>query len=156
MAALLRIKNDGKGNQPPNSADSYIERLVKLIPAEVIAVYMLGKDIVPGADQLGTGGDDDRPGWALACLVFTFVLRAIMSVDFTSIRELLDPTDDKKVQWLAVIVATISFALWVYVIGDTIAFVDRLPFPVASWQAKLGMLIWTPLVPYLLKNEGAT
>lgn len=128
MAALFRIRQ---------STDQYIERLVKLIPAEVVGAYMVGKSIAP---------TEAYPEWALVCLILTFVLRALMSLESgrNSLRQ--------RVQWGAVIVATLSFLIWVSVLGDGIGWGERV-LSVEVWQAQLAMLIWTPLVPYFVRGD---
>jgi hypothetical protein len=44
-----------------------MERLLKLIPAEVVAVYLAGKGNLPEARQ---------SGWSYVCLALVFVVRA--------------------------------------------------------------------------------
>lgn len=147
MPAPLRVRRTGKGDSATrmprsslaktNTPDSYVQRLLKLIPTEVVSAFLVGREIATKNDYSSE--------WALWCLVLTFVFRILMtyetSADSPTIWDRL-----KSVQWPAVIIATISFAVWAFTLGD------KFPAPLPSleqWEATLVLLIWTPLVPYL-------
>src|SRR5687768_3995903 len=70
--------------------DNYLGRLLKLIPAEVVAFYLVGKGVLPS----------ERPlPWA----VWTFVcIAAVIGVRAPLTRE---PVEGGRPQWLAVIIA---------------------------------------------------
>ena len=82
-----------------------MERLVQLIPAEVVALYLT---FHAGTDPNGLFAF----WWPIICLALVIVVR---------VRGTLDPGGSIwSVQPIAVIVAAISFVLWIYGIGDTI------------------------------------
>lgn len=81
-----------------DSLSKWMERLVKLIPGEIVPVYALVREY----------GDDvwQRFVWPVAFLILTFIFRA-----FTT-RE-----TGKSPQWVAAGIASVSFIFWVYITG---------------------------------------
>jgi hypothetical protein len=75
----------------------WMERLVKLIPGEVVGAYVLVRGI--GDDTLTT------IVWPLIFLGLTFAFRA-----FTT-------SEDGKPQWVAALISTGAFIFWVYMTG---------------------------------------
>ncbi len=149
--------------------DSYVERLLKLIPAEAIGIYLVGLQVV---------GTDPKNGlavgqWSLACIAFVFVFRSILSTEspkfgvgegkgffewWQQIR--------KEIQWPAVLIATVSFIVWASALG----------YPIAPWfsaardacagegtaqnvvcagekAGTLILLLWTPIAAFLYTGE---
>jgi hypothetical protein len=117
--------------EPP---DPYFARLVKLVPSEVLALFVTFKQAATGF--LGV--------WSLICLGLVIVVRTIGT------RQA-----GKPIQWLAVAVAAISFALWVYATGG---YLEGLKLPDAPSNAQAGLSIaigvWTFVVPYFYKGDG--
>ncbi|WP_405233689.1 trypsin-like serine peptidase [Lentisalinibacter salinarum] len=172
--SLLRIRiqappDAGTARSAGKSAgDSYVERLLKLIPAEAIGIYLVGVQVV--------GGDiRTLPGlarWTLACTIFVIVLRAILSSESPKFG--LDNAKSfgewwrqfrRDAQWPAVFIATISFLVWATALGHPVA-----PWFSSQWNAcdtadavicggeKLGtliLLLWTPLAAFLYTGERA-
>jgi hypothetical protein len=110
------------------SDDNYLARLVKLIPSEVIAFYLVGIGLIP----------EDRPYvqliWTIVGLIAVIVVRSSASKGL-----------DGKPQWRAVGVATVSFAIWVYSLGHASeAFGVYVPY-----LGSLLVLTWTFFLPYI-------
>jgi hypothetical protein len=75
-----------------------MERLVKLIPAEIVPVYTLVREF---------GGELwQETIWPLTFLALTFIFRAYTTKE-----------DDKEPQWLAAGIASVAFVFWVYITG---------------------------------------
>ncbi len=138
MSAPFRIRRAAadpmapRGTAPlpaaPDDIQHWMERLTKLIPAEVLAVYVAGRGMAESFVGV----------WAAVCLALVLVIRV------WGTRE-----PGERTQWTAVVIATISFVIWVYAIGDRL--LDfQLPNPAA---ASLAMLVWTVLVPVIYKGE---
>ena len=117
----------------PKAPDEYLTRLVKLIPAEIIALYLSIK---------GTFGAHTEALriWGLVCLVLVILVRAIAT------------KSNQSIQGLAVLVAAISFILWVSAGGNQIGWgadwFSWLTYP----EAVVG--VWTFLVPYIYKGDS--
>jgi len=171
--SLLRIRRqeaDGKGVRRAGAgaaegADSYIERLLKLIPAEAIGIYLVGLQIV------GVEAENHVAisKWTLACLVFVFVFRAIASAESPRLglatgKGLRQWWKDFKaeVQWGAVLIATFSFFVWASALGYPVApnlsaslnacSVPDMASNVICVGQKTGtliLLLWTPLAAFL-------
>jgi hypothetical protein len=119
------------GGSGGGKGDDGLSRLVKLAPSEVMTVYLAGKAAFP----------KDIPMLGLVMLIVCFLWRWWTTLD-----------KDKPAQWLPVISATVSFALWVYASGGSILTSNGLNPTQASFIA----LFWTVLVaPNLPGNKGA-
>jgi len=155
------IRADGEAQ----SGDSYVERLLKLIPAEVIGIYLVGIQVV--------GSDPENHVslsiWTLACAIFVVIFRAILSTESPKLAVASDKQlrkwwkqFRKEAQWPAVVIATVSFLVWATALG----------YPIAPWLSAtlnacssadaicigeevgtLVLLLWTPLAAFLFSGE---
>ena len=87
-------------------SDSYTEKLLKLVPSEIIPFYVAGYPLAAGLNHAAE--------WALAGIgtLLTIAVRVWGTSEAHSLRD--RPT---RVQWLPVIVATVAFLVWTYVLG---------------------------------------
>jgi pSer/pThr/pTyr-binding forkhead associated (FHA) protein len=113
--------------------EAYVERLLKLIPTEVVSIYPVGRAL------LGNGQDGI---WAVICLIICVVFRCRLTRG-----------SDGDPQWDAVGISAVSFIIWVYVLGS------HLPgFPLPSeyhvWPA-LAMIAWTTITPTIFMARSA-
>ena len=115
--------------QPAGPIDPWLTRVVKLVPAEIVAVYLAGR---PLAQERYAGL------WPLACLVLTILVRAFGT------------SDRRGPQWLTVVVSAVSFVLWVYATGG-----HFLTYSVDVNLAALAVLFWTTLVPVFWRGQPA-
>jgi hypothetical protein len=136
----LRIRALAQGEDP---IKGYLERLIKLVPSEVVGLYLAGK----GAIQSKFG--DAKPdaaeakywiGWTLFCLVAVVLIRSWAT-----------RLPNNSPQWAAVGISLASFGIWVYSMGDVFSRVEKL-----SWDPLLGSLLvlaWTFVVPLFYKGD---
>lgn len=110
--------------------DPFLTRLVKLIPAEVLAIYLAGIEL-----------SSNFPGiWSFVCLLLVVISRIWGTKE-----------NGMEIQWLAVFVSSVSFIIWVYAMGNY--FFDwRLPDSNAA-IASLAVLVWTFVVPHFYKGN---
>ena len=118
------------GTAIAQGGDPWLTRLVKLIPAEIIAVYLAGYELA--GDFVGW--------WAFTCLVLVFVSRIWGTKE-----------GDKPVQWFAVLVSAFSFIIWIYAMGDYF-FSWRLSEDFTGIPS-LVVLVWTFVIPYFYKGD---
>lgn len=117
------------GSAAPPHGDEWLTRLVKLVPAEVISVYLAGIELAK-----------TWPGiWTLVCLLLVILVRTVGT------RQ-----SNKPIQWIAVSVAAISFVIWVYATGGHLL---SWTLPPDSGIASLAVLLWTFLVPFFYKGD---
>ncbi len=96
-------------DQPPN----YAEKLVKLIPAEVVALYLAGQSTISTAFEADVQSSTffTEPWawglWTLLCLVGLIFLRAHLTQG-----EGVGPEKP------AIVISAVAFLLWVYAFGD--------------------------------------
>jgi hypothetical protein len=76
--------------------DPYMLRLVKLVPAEIVSLYLSYKD--QAAEWIG--------GWAVVCLVLLLISRTIGTKG-----------DGKPIQIGSILIAVVSYVLWIYATG---------------------------------------
>jgi hypothetical protein len=118
---------------PEAHFDFYLDRLLKMIPAEVVGLYLVGDGIIPREKSAV------RLGWVAVCLVGVFFLRVYATTD----RVRGEPPDLKGVA-----VATVTFLIWVYSLGG--------PFDsVGIYIPYLGSLLvlaWTFFIPIVYRG----
>jgi len=132
--ASLSLADSGSPT-PPSGMQEYLERLLKMIPSEVVALYLMGAGFLP------SGSLAFAIGWSGVCLIAVIVVRAVGS-------------KDKKTgagpQWANVGLSAISFLIWLYTIGG--------PFRLwKGYQASYGslaVLVWTFFLPYIYKGDA--
>jgi len=151
--ALLRIRKQPDfavrlevtdGEKIIKDADEYLERLLKLIPSDVVGIYLIGRQI--------SDAQNATQWWALICLALVVVIRVIAT------RESNNPSGNNnpkfnflnEIQWATVFISSFSFIIWVYTLGDYLPGLNFIP----SWTASLALLVWTVLVPYLYKGDS--
>jgi hypothetical protein len=160
MSGVLRIRRAGPGGtaaalagEPPKPPSEYLERLVKLIPTEIIGLYLGGKAAIqtryidfhsPGPDGLtpSTLGPNENVAWVGWTAICFF---ALLSVRAWATKE------DERPQWGSVGISAVSFLIWVYAFGDVFDLVlgiwDPLP-------ATLLVLVWTFAIPVFYKGDA--
>jgi hypothetical protein len=111
-----------------------MERLVKLIPAEVVGLYLVGQGIVP-PDQKAA-----LVVWSIVCLALVVLVRA---------KTTGDRVNSISPQWGAVAVSTVSFVIWVYNMPGPFQ-VYHLAVP---YLGSLAVLVWTFIVPFLYQGS---
>jgi hypothetical protein len=117
----------------PLPNDPYLARLVKLVPSEVVALYLTFKEVA--VSWLGV--------WGLICLLLVVLVRAVATGG-----------KHQPIQIGAVAIACVSFVLWVYATGGTI-----LQFPLPSnvpGLISVAVGVWTFLVPYIYKGDPSS
>ncbi len=160
MATVLRIKQPTIAADAPAStpepAKDYVERLVKLIPAEIVAVYLAGKSGIqaafsPSAPANASQGLISENAYWIGWTGFCFVMAIIVRAWATS-----DSQRGVTPEWPAVGIAAASFLVWVYSLGDVFAR-PKIFFGLdhGIWEPLLAMLIvfaWTAIVPIIYRE----
>jgi hypothetical protein len=114
----------------------YLERLLKMIPAEVIGLYLVGSGIIPTDQPLAL------TVWTIVCLVGVLAVR----VYGTS-----DPAHNLSPDWTHIAISAVSFIIWVYTLGGPFA-----AWGVSQpWLGSLLVLAWTFFVPLFYKGPAA-
>jgi hypothetical protein len=135
MSAPFRIENRPVLRGDTDEAfRQYLQRLLKMIPGEVVGLYLVGNGFIP----------DSRPIysalWAVFCLLMVFVVR---------IYGTRDPERKKPSQPIPVGIAAIAFVIWVYSLGGPFAKYNIY----SSALGSLLVLVWSFLIPILYKGE---
>lgn len=130
----LRIVNPATGARAVAEPDGWASRLAKLVPAEALGLYGTGQALVP-ADR-----PDGRMVLAAASLLFAGGLRYLAT---------RDPQTGEP-QWPAIIIAMISFSLWVVALRPPAG-----PFALGanSFYAALLALVWGTVLPAIYKGD---
>ena len=140
MSAPFRIRRPvsksvlaATATAPAEDFNAYLDRLLKMIPAEVISLYLVGSGLIP----------NDKPVvltvWAAICLVGLLIIRAYGTAD--RLRSL--PTD-----WVHVAISVVAFLIWIYSLGGPFAAYDLH----VDYLGSLLVLAWTFFVPLFYKG----
>jgi len=138
MLGFCRIRGfkpalaDGSRSPTMTGPDDYLEKLVKMIPAEVVGLYLVGSGIIPAVERLWL------LVWTAFCFIAVFVIRA---------RTTSDPSNQKGAQWGAVLVSAVAFVIWVYSMGGP--FKEYMGARYHAFLGSLLVLAWTFAVPLI-------
>ena len=93
----------GGGPPGPQTGDINLSNIVKLIPGDMVAIYLAGRGL--------TVADIAGRSWVFwlvcLCLIACFVLRFFLTRRATG-----------RVNWMLVIVTTIAFFVWAHAVSD--------------------------------------
>ena len=92
------------GPKQPAKGDNYLSALLKLVPAEIITVYLATKDTASEHHALTT--------WFLLCLLTCVIFRAYSNLPDKAGAALRD------IQWRTVVVSAVAFFLWAFATAD--------------------------------------
>lgn len=115
--------------------DNYQTRLLKLIPTEVVAVYVF----ISGLIQGGEGSNYDILRWVVFGILFLinpFYLRYVTNV--TNIRQ--------------IIICTIGFAVWVFSLGDYYQMIGH-DLKFMQIVGSVVLALYTLLVPMFIREK---
>jgi len=149
-ANLRDAAGAGSGGEQRDVRKEFIERLVKLIPSEVVALYLAGKGAIqsgfdPKVPLAADSGEANYwIGWSLFCLV------AVILTRWWATR---DKDAGLPAQKGAVFIAAVSFLIWIYTLGDVFSRV--LPDYWSPVFGTLAVLVWTFCVPFFYKGDDA-
>ncbi len=146
MPAPYRIVNPDVGvrdiNAPAAQTDfsSYLDRLMKMVPTEVIGLYLVGSGLIPKDQPLAV------TIWALVCLAGVVAMRVWGTTDAASGQ----PTD-----WMHVGISVVAFIIWLLTLGGGpfatggvfAAVHEQTPF-----LGSLLVLAWTFFAPIFYKG----
>ena len=152
----LRIKAENSSAPPgpdmasasaSQPADQYLDRLVKLVPAESIAAYPV---LAALADDVGF--------WAQVLVSWVLLLVAAV------LRWQVTREPDKDPQYAAIMIACVSFVIWVSMMGGHFGGIWLLNvLGLESLASTFGnakqfltmtaMVVWTILVPVFYKGD---
>ena len=138
MAAPFRIRRPDTGVKAValergDSFKFYLDRLLKMIPAEVVSLYLVGSGVIPTEQSVALAI------WTAVCLIGVVLIRAYGTAD---------PADSKPTDWVHVAISSIAFVIWVYSLGGPFeAFGVYVPY-----IGSLLVLVWTFFVPIFYKG----
>jgi hypothetical protein len=140
MSAPFRIQRPDTGAVRAAGAQGsqenfkfYLDRLMKMIPAEVISLYLIGRGFIPFEQPIVLAA------WAVVCLAGVLLVRSYGTAD---------PEANKSPDWVHVAISAAAFVIWIYTLGG--------PFAAANlyvpYVGSLLVLAWTFFVPIFYKG----
>ncbi len=112
------------GEAPAGQADNYLDRVVKYVPADVIAVYLAVDNILKNA-----GDVDNLETYLWVVFAVLLILTPIYLWRVAQVR--------KRLQ---IAISTASFAVWVFALGG--------PFTYLGWYEPIQGAILLPLFTF--------
>lgn len=139
MSAPFRIEKTTVFRDPDRSATDafkeYLDRLLRMIPGEVVGLYMIGSGFIPAEYS------NWLIGWSILCLVLVFIVRWFGTAD---------PKADKKPQPVPVLIAAGAFVIWLYWLGGPFIILKiHKPF-----IGSLLVLVWSFVIPIFYHGEA--
>jgi hypothetical protein len=125
------VRGPGEANE---EIRQYLERLLKMIPAEVVGLYVIGNGFIPQDKALGSAL------WCVFCFLMVFVVRVYGT---------RDPKQKKRAQPIPVLVSAVAFVIWVYSLGGPFTKYNIYYPSVGS----LAVLVWSFLIPIFYKGD---
>lgn len=114
--------------------DGYFQRLFKLIPAEVIAVYPAIAGLIPDTDTTWI------VTWPCVCVVILLFIRILGT---------RAPEVQQGPQWIAIVVSIVSFLIWLYTLDGVL--VKTVFGEFHSYRGFIAVVGWTFFVPYFYR-----
>jgi hypothetical protein len=133
--ARIAMAAGGTPSGKVDDFDAYMGRLIQLIPAEVVALYL-------AFHAASAPNGSFRWWWPIICLVLAVIVRVFGTRKPDGSFWTFQP--------IAVAIAAISFVLWIYAIGDKIGGLEFTAEPI--WISA-AIAIWTIIVPYFYRGN---
>lgn len=137
---------------PKNTYDNYLARLVALVPAEVLGIYMILREAILAKD-MKVMMDYSWVFWV--CLILVLFSRGYG----TRVKEENTPFL-KQIDWLSVSVTFISFIIWTLNLEGTLPGLDSFcekdcpnGYEVDNIIIMSTVIVWTFIIPYFLKPQ---
>jgi hypothetical protein len=111
-----------------NQLKSYLDRLMKMIPGEVVGLYLVGSGVIPQGQIVPLAI------WTGVCFVAVILVTSYGTSD---------PKQHVPPDWTHVAISAIAFLIWIYSIGG--------PFGkyAVPYIGSLLVLAWTFFIPLL-------
>jgi hypothetical protein len=113
----------------------YLDRLMRVIPGEVVGLYLIGSGFVPEGQTAG------HIAWFAFCFAALIVIRVFGNAD---------PARNQRAQPVPIVLSVVAFVIWVYTIGGPFR---ELGMDV-PWIGSLLVLAWSFVIPYFYKGEA--
>ena len=135
MAAPYRIKQQPDPVSGPDRVRSYFERVMKMVPTEVVTLYLAGMTLIPEKETVV------QIVWASLGLAGVFLAR------FFGTRE---SERNKPVDWVVLVLSCVAYLIWVYSLGGPFKSLGIfLPY-----VAGLMILLWTFITPFFYWGQS--
>jgi hypothetical protein len=147
MAAPLRIEKKATYlNQPGAKSQAipgqenqefkeYLGRLLKLIPGEIVGLYMAGSGYIDPATK-----KEILLGWTIICFILLIIVRIIGTSD---------KAKNLHPQVPSIIISAVAFVIWIFWMGGVFKAYGYDDQTLAS----LAVLLWTFIVPLFYKGS---
>ena len=112
---------------------SYLDRLLKMIPAEIVSLFVVGSGVIPEDQALAL------VAWTIICLAGVVFLRAYGTAD---------PEERLPTDWTHVAISCGAYIIWVYSLGGPFKAYDLY----VPYLGSLLVLGWTFVIPMVYQG----
>jgi hypothetical protein len=134
-----------------NKDDEWLERLLKLIPSEIVAVYLALVGIFQLIPEETTKMIVESVIFALLFVFVWIHYRRFLGFRFKKI----DPTTNAEIRdWdniIQVLISSISFIVWVFTIGGPFLYIPWVADNM--WLGAAILILWTFSTQYIAKRK---
>ena len=124
-----------------SSADTYVSRLVKMIPGEALALFAAGAGLIAAA----------RAEWQPNLLLVWSLISALAIIALRRKATLV--SDRSGPQWISTAIALVSFAIWLYSQGAPFIEMGDDFEESRGVVSSLLILAWTFFIPLFYKGD---
>ena len=115
---------------------AYLDRLLKMIPAEIVSLFVVGSGVIPEEQSLAL------VAWTIICLIGVIGLRAYGTAD---------PEERLPTDWTHVAISCGAYIIWVYSLGGPFKAYDLH----VSYLGSLLVLGWTFVIPMIYQGPDS-
>jgi len=135
MGRTIKTQNGIWIAEQTASIDDYKDKLVKLIPSEIITAYFSLQAMIKGGEN---GGDGHLFLWIIFIVL---ILLNPLYLDFIS----------KVTRTLQIVFTTIAFILWVILISGPI---EKILGFDAAYIGSIFLVLYTLIIPFVFKGQS--
>jgi hypothetical protein len=122
----------------PAAIDDFKDRLVKLIPTEIVTAYVTIQGLIAGSAVDPASDGSTQNTLLLIVVVLLFLMTPVYLYYVTNVRK-----------WAQIIFASIAFLIWVMVIGGPIKEIGHIS---VQFIGSILLIIYTLFIPLIYKG----
>jgi len=121
-----------------NSTQSYADKLVKLVPTEIVGAYMVLSGMIGVSPASSSKPTDMSSALIIVVSIILLALTPLYLLRISRVKNVIQ-----------IVVTTLSFAIWVYTLGGPFV-VAGIYYPII---ASIVLVLWQMIVPMIVPPQ---